>query len=66
MFPHQVTFVYYRYILIHCISPLTCVSSLSFQMFYTIDIFNNETVMGDRVRCYFALLQVVVVGVWRD
>jgi hypothetical protein len=20
----------------------------------------------DRVRCYFALLQVVVVGVWRD
>jgi predicted AAA+ superfamily ATPase len=34
------------------------------------NVVKNEDVIFisplDRVRCYFALLQVVVVGVWRD
>ena len=31
-----------------------------------IAIFCNETTKGGRVRCYFALMQIVVVGVWSD
>ena len=62
MFPHQVTFVYYRYIMIYDFNVNVCFPKVCF----TIDIFCNETTISNLVRCDFALLQIVVVGVWND
>gem|GEM_PF-6440965 len=66
MFPHQVTFVYYRYIMIYDFNVNVCLIFVFPKVCITINIFCNETTISNLVRCDFALLQIVVVGVWND